>query len=175
MKIKEKIKGIFSAFVTVFRFFILLFLICWIGCFFYSAVKLVVQSVKYTGHSVGEIVGIERWMGLDNDGDAYNFNMIMYRYSTEDGRIMIGKEDTNSRKTNAADIFVEEVRELNPEIWVGGGQKIFYDPDEPQKVISEYSRRNLKMLCLLTVPERSQVPTAFADRRVPAALTDLPA
>lgn len=33
---------------------------------------------------------------------------------------------------------------------MGGGQKIFYDPDEPQKVISEYSRRNLKMLCLLT-------------------------
>lgn len=150
MKMKEKIKGIVRAIRSVFLFFSLLFIVIWIGCFFYSAGKLVIQSVSYRGHSVGEVVRIERWMGLNSDAEAYNFNIITYRYQTEDGRMMTGEEDTNSRKTTEADEFVKEIAELNPDIRVGARQKLLYNLNDPHKVVSEYYRKNLEMLCLAT-------------------------
>ena len=89
-------------------------------------------------------------MGLNNDAEAYNFNIIQYRYRTEDGRMMTGEEDTNSRKTTEADEFVEEITELNPDIRVGARQKLLYNLNDPHKVVSEYYRKNLEMLCLAT-------------------------
>lgn len=150
MKIKERFKRIAASLISIILSFILVFIVCWIVCFFYSAGKLIVQSVSYRGHSTGEVVKIERWMGWHDDAEPYNFNIIKYRYRTEDGRTIIGEEDTNSQKTTGADRFVEEITELNPDIRIGSRQKLLYNLKEPQKVVSEYYRRNQEMFCLLT-------------------------
>ena len=150
MKIKERMKRIADALISIIFPFFLVFIIVWIGCFFYSAGQLIVQSVSYRGHSTGEVVKIERWMGWHDDAEAYTFTIIKYRYQTEDGRTIIGEEDTNSQKTTEADRFVEEITELNPDIWIGSRQKLLYNLKEPQKVISEYYRKNQEMFCLLT-------------------------
>ena len=141
MKIKERFKRIAASLISIILSFILVFIVCWIVCFFYSAGKLIVQSVSYRGHSTGEVVKIERWMGWHDDAEPYNFNIIKYRYRTEDGRTIIGEEDTNSQKTTGADRFV---------IRIGSRQKLLYNLKEPQKVVSEYYRRNQEMFCLLT-------------------------
>ena len=150
MKIKEKINKIIHTGKVLFLTYGLVFLLLWIACFFYSAVKLSIQNINYRGHSVGKIVKIERWMGWHDDAEAYHFTIISYRYQTEDGRIVTGKEDTNSEKTNEADRFVEEITELNPDIKVGAIQKLRYNLEDPQKVVSEYYRKNEEMFCLFT-------------------------
>ena len=88
-----KMKGIINAFGFV-------FIILWIGCFIYCAVNLVLQDINYQGHSVGEVIKIEEWMGWNDDAEAYNFHIISYRYQTEDGENVIGKENTDSRETD---------------------------------------------------------------------------
>ncbi len=145
MKVKKamKFKGIIHAFVFV-------FIILWICCFFYSAVKLIVQDINYRGHSIGEVIKIEEWMGWNDNAEAYNFNIISYRYQTEDGKSVIGKENTNSRKTGSDDRFVAEIKELNPEIKVGAQQELLYNLNNPEKVVSEYYRKNQETFCLLT-------------------------
>lgn len=39
---------------------------------------------------------------------------------------------------------------LNPDIQVGARQKLLYNLNDPHKVVSEYYRKNLEMLCLAT-------------------------
>ena len=150
MGIKGKIKGIIHASSFVLLAFGLVFLIFWTACFFYSAVQLVVQNINYQGHATGEVIRIEEWMGWNEDAEAYNFHVISYRYQTENGEIVTGKEDTNSRETNSADRFVKEIPELNPDIRVGARQVLRYDIRNPARVISEYYRKNQEIFCLFT-------------------------
>ena len=47
MKIKEKINKIIHTGKVLFLTFGLVFLLLWIACFFYSAVKLSIQNINY--------------------------------------------------------------------------------------------------------------------------------
>ena len=148
--IKDKIKRISRSLLSAFLVFIMLFIVMWAGCFIYTAVGLVAENISYTEHSVGDVLKIARWSGMEDDGDAYNFTVITYRYRTKDGRWMIGKEDTNIREATSADRCVETIGELNTEIWTGARQDLLYDPQKPENVVSEYYRKNNEMLCLFT-------------------------